>query len=44
MGSDEQSLGPILAHDNFLLAVKKEPAFLVTVGYVKVLLTLNTEP
>ena len=36
MGSDEQFLGPILAHDHLLLAVsKKRPAFLVNVGYVK---------
>jgi hypothetical protein len=36
MGSDEQFLRPILAHDNFLLAaLKKKPAFLANVGYVK---------
>jgi hypothetical protein len=35
MGSDEHFLGPILAHDNFLLAASKKPAFLANMGYVK---------
>jgi len=36
MGSDEQIVGPILAHDIFLLAAsQKKPAFLADVGYVK---------
>jgi len=36
MVSDEHFLGPILAHDNFLIAAwQKKPAFLAIVGYVK---------
>jgi hypothetical protein len=36
MVSDEHFLGPIFAHDNFLLAAwQKKPAFLAIVGYVK---------
>ena len=45
MGSDEQFSGPIHAHDPLLLAVlKKRPAFLANVGYVKVYINPNPEP